>query len=230
MTNHLIWAAGLIGHLLVVTALFVRRRAQRFPCFTLLIVFDILRALALALFIARLAPPALRVASTAFEITDLLLEFAVWTELVLTALWPLGMLRRITLPLLLLASGIVIVTHLAPVKHYTGRIAPLLLHFLLGVLFLEWALVLTFLLRSLGLRRRSDVAAISFGFGIYSAALLFAGGYFRVGRDLSDYIFFSYLRIGVYLLVVLWWAISLWSAPRLERSQQLRVKADSLRE
>ena len=215
MTDHIIWAAGLVGHLLVVAALIARGRARRFPCFTLLIVFDILRALALALLLGHLAPPALHVASIAFEITDLLLEFAVLTELVLTALWPLGRLRRIMLPSLLLASGALIVTHLAPVRHYTGRFAPLLLHFLLGVLFLEWSLVLASLLRPLRLRWRSDVAAISFGFGVYSAALLFAGGYFRVGRDLSDYIFFSYLRIAVYLLVVLWWVITLWSAGRL---------------
>ena len=220
MTNHIIWTAGLVGHLLVVAALFARGRARRFPCFTLLIVFDILRALALALFVARLAPPALRVTSTSFEITDLLLEFAVLAELVLTALWPLGRLRRVTLPLLLLGSGALIVNHLAPVSHYIGRAAPLLLHFFLGVLFLEWSLVLVSLLRPLKLRWRSDVAAISFGFGVYSASLLFAGGYFRVGRGLSDYIFFSYLRIAVYLFVVLWWIVSLWTLPPLEPRKQ----------
>ncbi len=213
MTDHLIWTAGILGHVLLVAVLFVRGGARRFPCFTLLIVFDILRALALLLFLRHLAPQSLRVASFAFEVADLLLEFSVVTELVLTALWPLGRLRRVTLPLLLLVSGALIVTHLTPVSRYPGRAAPLLLHFFLGVLFLEWALVLASLLRPLGLRWRSEVAVISFGFGVYSAALLFAGGYFRVGRDLSDYIFFSYLRITVYLLVVLWWIIGLWIEP-----------------
>ncbi len=215
MTRHWIWAAGLFGHLFLLAVLVARGRARRFPCFTLLIFFDVLRTLALALVLDRLPPAPLHLAVTAFGITDLLLEFAVLAELVLTALWGLGRLRRVTLPLLLLASGALIVTHLAPVSHYTGRAAPLLLHFALGVLFLEWALVLALLLPSLRLRWRSDVAAISFGFGVYSAALLFAGGYFRVGREMSDYIFFSYLRIFVYLLVVLWWIITLWTAGRL---------------
>lgn len=215
MTHHLIWAAGLLGHLLLLIVLLRGGRARRFPCFTLLIFFNILRSLALSLVLFRLAPPVLRVAITAFEISDLLLEFAVLIELVLHALQPLGRLRRVTLPLLLFASAAVIVTRLAPVSHYTGRAAPLLLHFFLGVLFLEWSIILAFLLRSLGLLWRSDVAAISFGYGLYSAVLLFAGGYFRVGRDMSDYIFFSYLRICVYLLVLLWWIVSLWSAGRI---------------
>jgi hypothetical protein len=210
MMQHAIWAAGLIGHLILVAVLLSTGRARRFPFFTLLIVFDILRALALSLVLGHLVRPALLMASLGFEISDLVLEFGTLTELVATALRPLERIRRVTLPLLLLASGIVAVTHLAPVSHYTGRAAPLLLHFLLGVLMLEWALVLALLLGALRLRWNSDVAAISFGFGVYSAALLFAGGYFRVGRDLSDYIFFSYLRIFVYLAVVLWWIVALW--------------------
>jgi hypothetical protein len=84
------------------------------------------------------------------------------------------------------------------------------MHFLLSVLMVEWAIVLAFLLRSLRLSWRSHVAAISFGFGVYSAALLAGGGYFTTGREMRDYVFFSYLRIVVYLLIVVFWSISLW--------------------
>jgi hypothetical protein len=219
MIQHAIWAAGLLGHLVLFTALVRSGRARRFPCFTLLILFNAVRSLAISVVLSHLAQPGLGVAVTAFEIADLLLEFAVLIELVLKALWPLGKLRRVTLPLLLFACAAVLVTRLAPVSHYTGRAAPLLLHFFLAVLFLEWALILAGLLRSLGLQWRSDLAAISFGYGIYSAVLLFAGGYFRVGRDLNDYIFFSYFRISVYLLVLLWWIVRLWRADSASESQ-----------
>jgi hypothetical protein len=74
----------------------------------------------------------------------------------------------------------------------------------------EWAIVLAFLLRSLRLSWRTHVAAISFGFGIYSAALLAGGGYFTIGREMRDYVFFSFLRISVYLLILLWWMVTLW--------------------
>ena len=48
MTNHLIWAAGLLGDLLLLTVLFMRRRATRFPWFMLFIVFYLLRSVGLA--------------------------------------------------------------------------------------------------------------------------------------------------------------------------------------
>jgi hypothetical protein len=198
----------------------IRGRARRFPFFTLLILFFILRSLAISFFLKRLGRPAFSVASSVFEIVDLLLEFAVLTELFLFALRPLGAVQRILLPLLLLAGGVLIVTRVAPVSHYTALFIPLLLHFLLGVLMLLWSIILALLLRPLGLRWRSDVAAITFGFGAYSAVLLFGGGYFRIGREMSDYIFFSHLRIGVYLLVVLWWIVSLWRAGRLSSGRR----------
>ena len=67
------------------------------------------------------------------------------------------------------------------------------------------------LLRQLRLSWRSHVAAISFGFGVYSLALLAGGGYFTVGREMNDFVLFAYVRIGVYLLVLLWWMVSLYS-------------------
>jgi hypothetical protein len=47
MTNHLIWAAGLLGHLVLLAVLFMRRRVARFPWFTLLILFYSLRSVGL---------------------------------------------------------------------------------------------------------------------------------------------------------------------------------------
>jgi hypothetical protein len=59
---------------------------------------------------------------------------------------------------------------------------------------------------------RSHVVAISLGLGIYSASLLAGGGYFTTGREMRDYVFFSFFRISIYLLILLWWAITLWLA------------------
>jgi hypothetical protein len=131
-------------------------------------------------------------------------------ELAWIALRPLGGIRRFTLPLLLLGSGVLIVMRLAPAGYSSLRMDLVLLHFLLSVLMVEWAIVLAFLLRPLRLSWRTHVAALSFGFGVYSAALLVGGGYFTVGREMSDYVFFSFFRVSVYLLVLLWWAVALW--------------------
>ena len=210
MTNHLIWAAGLFGHVLLLCVLFTRRRVARFPWFTLLIVFYFLRSVGLAATLHFSGHPAHRFALLILDITDLLLQCAVLAELTWIALRPLAGIRRLTLPLLLVGSGVLIVMRLAPAGYSSLRMDLVLLHFLLSVLMVEWAIFLAFLLRSLRLSWRTPVAALSFGFGVYSAALLVGGGYFTIGREMSDYVFFSFFRISVYLLVLLWWALTLW--------------------
>ncbi len=218
MTNHLIWAAGLLGHLVLLAVLFMRKRVARFPWFTLLIIFYLLRSIGLVAALHFSGHPAHLFASMIIDLTDVLLQCAVLAELTWNALQPLGGIRRFTLPLLLLASGILIVMRLAPSGHSSPRTILILMHFLLSVLMVEWAIVLAFLLRPLRLSWRSHVAAISFGFGIYSAAMLAGGGYFTTGREMSDYVFFSFFRISVYLLILLFWSVSLWFAEPRSRA------------
>ncbi|MGC2403199.1 MAG: hypothetical protein WA510_25645 [Acidobacteriaceae bacterium] len=182
----------------------------RFPWFTLLIAFYLLRSLGLAATLRFSGHPAHQFATTILDLTDVVLQFAVLAELIWIALRPLGGVRRLTLPLLLLASGLVMVTRLAPTRHMSLRSALVVSHFGLAVVMLEWAIMLAFLLRPLRLSWRSHVAGISFGFGVYSAALLAGGGYFTMGREMSDYVFFSFFRISVYLLILLGWSILLW--------------------
>ena len=210
MTNHLIWAAGLLTHLLLLAVLFMRKRASRFPWFTLLILFYVVRSVGLVAAFHFSGRPAHLFATRIIDLTDILLQCAVLVELSWMALQPLGGLRRATLPLLLLASGVVMVLRLAPPGPLTLRSGLVLMHFLLSVLMVEWAIVLAVLLRPLRLSWRSHVAAITLGFGVYSAALLAGGGYFTTGRTMQAYVVFSFVRVGVYLLVVLCWCADLW--------------------
>ncbi|HTZ59157.1 MAG TPA: hypothetical protein VMB49_13710 [Acidobacteriaceae bacterium] len=219
MINHLIWAAGLLAHLLLVIVLLVRRRATRFPWFTLLIVFYLLRSVALAATVRFSGHPVHQFANTIVDLTDVLLQCAVLTELTLIALRPLGAIRRFTLPLLLLASGILIVMRLAPHHHLSLRSSLAISHFLLAVLMVEWGIVLAFLIGPLRLSFRSHVAVISFGFAIYSAGLLAGGGYFTTGREMSDYVFFSFFRVCIYLVIVIFWSIMLWLAEPAGQTQ-----------
>jgi hypothetical protein len=219
LINHLIWAAGLLGHLLLLTVLFLRRRVSRFPWFTLLIIFYLVRSVGLVAALHFSGHPAALRATMIIDLTDILLQCAVLAELAWIALRPLGGIRRFTLPLLLAASGVLIVLRLAPSGPLLLRTVLILMHFLVSVLMVEWAIVLAFLLRPLRLSWRSHVAAISFGFGVYSAALLAGGGYFTTGREMRDYVFFSYFRIVVYLVVLLWWSGYLWRAEPPNRSK-----------
>src|SRR6202167_1949166 len=139
MTNHLIWAAGLLGHLLLLTVLFMRKRATRFPWFTLFIVFYLLRSLGLAVTQHFSGRPVHLFATMALDLTDILLQCAVLAEVTWIALRPLGGVRRFTMPLLLVASGVLMVIRLAPAGHSSLRTILVLVHFLLSVLMVEWA-------------------------------------------------------------------------------------------
>ena len=212
MTNHLIWAVGLLGHLVLLAVLFARRHVTRFPWFTLLILFYFLRSVGLAIALRLSGHPVHQFTTVILDLTDVLLQCAVLVELTWIALRPLGGVRRYTLPLLLVASGVLMVIRLAPAGHFSLRTLLVLTHFLLSLLMVEWAIVLAFLLRPLRLSWRSHVTAISLGLGVYSASLLAGGGYFTTGREMRDYVFFSFFRISIYLLVLLWWAVTLWFA------------------
>jgi hypothetical protein len=210
MINQIIWTSGLLGHLLLLIVLFSRRRAVSFPWFTLLIIFYLVRSIGLAAFLRLSGHPVQAFGALIIDVMDVLLQCAVLAELTWVALRPLNRIRRGTLPLLLVSSGVLIVMRLAPSGHSSLRTILALTHFLLSVLMVEWAIVLAFLLRPLRLSWRSHVAAISFGFAVYSAALLTAGGYFTRGREMRDFVFFSFMRISVYLLVQLFWCVILW--------------------
>ncbi len=209
MTNHLIWAAGLLGHLLLLGVLFRRKHAAELPSFTLLVLFYLVRSVGLVAAERVMHHPASIVMTLLLDLTDVLLQCAVLTELGWLALKPLSGKRRVTLPLWLLVSGLLIVIRLAPKGAVSLPTVLVLGHFLLSVLMVEWALMLSFLLRPLGRSWRSPVAVISFGFGVYSAALLAGGGYFTTGREMRDYVFFSYFRIAVYLSVLAFWVVTL---------------------
>jgi hypothetical protein len=210
MTNHLIWAAGLLGDLLILAVLFARQRASRFPWFTLLIAFHFLCSAGLKAALHLSGHAASGFTVIIIDLTDVLLQCAILAQLTWIALLPLAGIQRLIVPLLLVASGVLIVMSFEPAAYHPVRMDLVRMHFLLSVLLLEWAIVLAFLLRSVRLSWRSHVAAISFGYGVFSIAQLAVGGYF--GREVSDDVVSSSLRISVYLLVLLWWLVTLWRA------------------
>ena len=220
MINHVIWGAGVLGHLLLLAVLLMRRRMGAFPWFTILILFDLMRSVGLAAVLHFSGHPAPVIVSRVVDVTDILLEFAVLVELTTMALRPLGAGRRLLLSLLLLASACVMGFRLAPAGRIHLGLVLILGHFLLSVMFVEWAIVLAFLLKPLQLSWRSYVAVITFGFGVYSAALLAGGGYFTTGREMRDYVFFSFFRVTVYLLVLAWWTVRLSFSEGAARSSE----------
>jgi hypothetical protein len=210
MLNHAIWAMGILGDLLILVVLFTRRRFPRFPWFTLLIAFHFLVAISLKTASHFSGHADSGFTANIIDLTDVLLQCAVVAELIWIALRPLAGLRRLLLPLLLVVLEIFIVLRHALATHHSLPEVLVLLHTRLLFLRLEWAIVLVFLLPSLRLTWRSHVAAISFGYGVFSAHQLAVDGYFATSREISDYASSPSFRILVYLLTLLWWLVSLW--------------------
>ena len=163
MINHLIWAAGLIEHLILLAVLFKRRRVARFPWFTLLIIFYVVRSVGLVAALRFSGHPAPQFLSMIIDLTDVLLQCAVLAELSWNSLQPLGGIRRFTVPLLLLASGVLIVLRLAPSGHSSLRTILVLMHFLLSVLMVEWAIVLAFCFVLFGFRGAATLPPLALG-------------------------------------------------------------------
>ena len=210
MLEHINWFVGVLGDLVIVAVLFARRRVPRFPLFTILVAFHFLVAVGTKAAFHLSGHKVSGSTATIIDITDLLVRCGVFAELIRIALLPLARIWQLALGLLLIASGVLIVMRLAPAYHSLSM-GLMLMHFFLSVLLLEWAMVLAFLLRPLRLSWQSPVAAISFGYGVFSAVDLAAGAYFRTGPA-GDFVSSFLFRIPVYLLIVLWWSVSLWSA------------------
>ena len=111
--------------------------------------------------------------------------------------------------MLLLASGVLMVLRLAPTPHASLRMGLVLAHFLLSLLMVEWAILLAFCCGHCSFLAEPR-GGTQLRFRGYSLALLGGGGYFTVGREMSDFVFFAFLRISVYLVVLLWWSVCLW--------------------
>ena len=72
---------GLLGHLLLLSVLFMRRRVSRFPWFTLLIIFYLVRSVGLVAALHFSGHPAALRATMIIDLTDILLQCAVLAEL-----------------------------------------------------------------------------------------------------------------------------------------------------
>jgi hypothetical protein len=212
MIDHVIWAIGNLGDLLILSVLFTRRRYPRLPWFTLLVAFHLLSAVGgkIASHISghEVSGPA----AIIIACMDLALQGAVLAELTWIALLPVAGLRRVILRLLLVAGGLLIVLRFTPAAYRSVPEVLVLVRSLLTILKLEWAIVLVFLLAPLRLSWLTDVVAISFGYGVFSAAQLAADRSFGISREISNYALAPIFRISVYLLVLLWMLVALWLA------------------
>jgi len=237
--NNLFWAAGVLGHIALLIVLFVRRRAVRFPFFTALIFSNVLRSLILYLVRLYGSDRAYLVAYLLCEGVDILLQVSVVYEVAFNTLRPLGRWARDVRHSMFLLVGVSLLVASA----LTWMAAPdrpiwefqlvIKAGFFSSTLMSELFLGMAVLSVTSGLPWRTHVARIAHGLGVYSLLdVAIETAKTALGavqhQELQDAL--TYGRKAVYLVVLVYWIVTLWrDAPQpRELSEQVREQLRSI--
>lgn len=248
-STKLIWAGGLIAHLALLSVLFRKQRASRFPAFTVLIAFYLCRSLSLVLLFNRIPAPSYNLLFWALALFDLLLQTVVLATLIReatrkarysqsrTALWGVATI----------ALAAILVLFWGPwpslVSPETGSLNTFMLlsllaskgNLLLGLLTLEAWVALQGIARRSGLGWKSHAQRIVHGLGFYAFVNLAVQAIIqKLSMPSAEMTFESmhskmtmihnlgYVRNMSYFVSVLYWLIFLWREETLEEPLQDR--------
>jgi hypothetical protein len=215
----LFWAAGLGAHLVLLCVLLIRRRFRAFPIFTLFILSNIGRTVALYLVELYGNKTSYFYTYWSLAVLDSALQLSVVYEMYSLTFRPLGKwapdLRG---SFVWLVAGIIAVavelTWLAtPHARLWMQVAVIKGSFFSSVCMSELFVGMIALSVKAGLPWKTHVARISQGLGVYSIidVLIEAGhSYFGVGRNTQMYTTLSHFRITSYLCCVSYWIVMLW--------------------
>jgi hypothetical protein len=229
----LLWAAGFVGHLILLTILLLRRRAKEFPLFTFLIVWDVLRSVCLFSTMFRKPASAYFESYWIFSAIDTFLELCVIYELAAHTFRPWGRWKRPVLwRLVLLLGGTAAVaagiTAFSTPPHWSWKQTLVIKGSFFSTTWIsELFIGMVALSVTTGLPWKTHVARISQGLGGYSLfdMLVEAGhSYFGALRQHHIYRTLSHMRIEAYLCCLLYWIVMLWrdAPPSQEMTPQMR--------
>ncbi len=216
--NNTIWTLSLLLQLALIALVFKRHLARRIPSFTLMLVFYVLRSFLLFLFANHLASSTYARTYTLLAITDLFLQLAVAIELMLrvfpipTGASPSVTLRRLalllTIPALACGSTLLLIASLpanAPIPPDRLQMFDSLFFALLGVLAFGKLLSPWLLRVTLGLAT----------YGVVNAASTIGRTFAAFHRDINHYLAWTYTASIAWLLIVVFWLITLVREPEL---------------
>lgn len=232
--DHLLWAAGFVGNVLLLAVLWLRRRARQFPIFTAFIGGAVLRTVLLYAVQRRGSVYVYFVAYWSLAIAvDVVLQLLVVLETARHVFRPLGRwapdARR---GMVWLVSGSLLLAALltwvsTPVSTHWEELVVSRGSFFSSTLMSELFVGMLVLSVTVGLPWKTHVARIAYGLGVYStldialeaAHTLYGTGY-RTETDQA----LSHARMVLYLGCLVYWGVTLWAdapAPR-ELSVEMR--------
>jgi hypothetical protein len=213
----LFWTVGLLGHLLLLGVLLIRRRARQFPVFTTLIALDVVRTLVLYGVGLHGGKVAYFYTYWTLGAVDVTLQLGVAYELAAQVFRPLGKwapdVHRSFLWLLSgsLAAAALLTLISQPARQDWVRSLILRGNFFSSVLMSQLFVGMIALSVTVGLPWKTYVARIAQGLGTYSVLeiLIDTGhSYLSAGSNIAFTL--SQIRMIVYLLCLGYWIVMLW--------------------
>jgi hypothetical protein len=214
-----LWAAIFVQDLILVCVLLFRRRVQRFPVFTALISFDIVRTVTLFVIQHSGSRATYFYTYWVLALIDVLLQLGVLYRIASGVFRPAGRWASDTvsgLISLILGSvaGAIILTWIPkPAVVLPLQIVLLKGNFFSALLFSELSVGMLALSVRAGLSWKAHIARLMQGFVGYSLctlALETARTYFGVTQGSRAYSDLSHIRIVVYMLCMSYWITTLW--------------------
>lgn len=236
--DRILWAASFIGQVLLLTVLFVRRRARSFPFFTLYIIESLAKTIVLSLIFWYCSFAVYRHSYWSLSILDEFLQCLVFYELAGHIFCPTGTWARDVHRafLGLVGASVVVAFSLAwlaqPPTQQAIQTFVLRSDFFSSMLMSELFVGAVALSISAGLPWKTHVARIAQALGAYSlfctAECIVANYVGLTGRGV--YTRLSHLRILIYIACEAYWIVMLWldaPAPR-ELPEKMRHQIYSL--
>ena len=236
------WAAGLVGHSLLLMVLLVRHRTPAFPIFTALILCNVLNAVVLYLVAVYGSKQDYLVTYFGFAILDFVLQLGVTYELARHLFCPTGTWAQdVRVGIMLLAGAsmlVALVLASLPVPPERTVLGTLLDRGNLLSSALQCQLFVGMIAFSTiaNLPWKTHVARIAQGLGLYELiGILTEAGHNLTVRNSTAFQSLTYVRMSAYLACLAYWIVMLWrDAPEPRELPEdirkffftLRVKVD----
>lgn len=212
------WAAGFMGHLVLLLVLWYRHRAREFPIFTTWIASNLARSLVLALVEHFGGRAAYYYTYWSLAVVDMALQFGIVYEMYSKTFRPLGVWATDVRGAFswLLALSLVFAAALTEMARPHTRLLVQGITIRGNLFSSAWMSELFVGMIALcvrvGLPWKAHVARIVHGLGIYSllGVVIEAGNsYFGLDRNLTAYAALSRFRMTLYLCCLLYWSVTL---------------------
>lgn len=225
------WAAGLLGHALLLAVLLIRRRARNFPFFTAMIGLSVLKTVLLFLVFRLCSSANYFYTYWTVVLLEQLVQVAVLYEIAIHVFRPMGRwaadVKRGSLLLgtFSLITAAAVTWFSAPPPQLWQQAVVVKASLFDSALMCEIFLGMIVLSVTAGFPWRTHVARIALGFGVYSFADLLiegANNLYGMGSGSGLYATLSHVRMALYLCCLGYWAVALWGEAPVAHSLSTR--------